>query len=75
MALPVTVGALKVPPVVTTSLAINPVGASLNVKVTVAVSPILTAVTLLVIAKVGASVSMLMLGVLPAPPVLVAVSV
>ena len=42
-------------------------GSSLKVKVMVALWPIFTAATLLVIANVGASVSMLMAGVLPAP--------
>ena len=54
----VTVGSLSVPPVVITSAAVNPVGASLKVKLMVAVPPALTAVTLLVIASVGARVSM-----------------
>ena len=68
-------GVLKLPPVVSTSSAVKPVGTSLKLKVTVAVSPILTALTLLLIAKVGATVSMLILGVVPAPPVLPAASV
>ena len=63
------------PPVVVTSDAAKPVGASLKVKVMVAVSPILSAATLLVIASVGASVSMLMVGVVPEPPLLPAASV
>ena len=45
-------------------------GSSLKVKVIVAVSPTLTVLTLLVIASVGASVSILRLGVVPALPVL-----
>ena len=72
---PVPLIALKVPPVVTISLSIKPTGASLKVKVIVAVSPALTALALLVMAKVGARVSMLMLGVVPAPPLFVAASV
>ena len=71
----VTVGVPKVPPVTKTSAAANPVGASLKVKVMVAVSPALTALTLLVMASVGARVSMLMAGVVPAPPLLPAASV
>ena len=50
-------------------------GSSLKVKVMAALSPALTALTLLEIANVGASVSMLMAGVVPAPPMLPAVSV
>ena len=70
----------RVPPVTTTS----PVlpfqakllpGSSLKVKVMVAISPALRVETSLVIVRVGARVSMLMLGVLPAPPVLPAASV
>ena len=72
---PVPLIALKVPPVVTMSLSIKPTGASLKVKVTAEVSPAFRVLTLLVIAKVGAKVSMLMLGVVPAPPVFVAASV
>jgi len=77
---PVPLMAPKVPPLTTTSPAlpshvkVEP-GASLKVKVMVAVSPALSALTLLVMASVGASVSMLMLGVVPAPPVLPAASV
>ena len=70
-----TARALKVPPVVVMSLAAKPVGASLKVKVMVAVSPALTALALLVIVRVGASVSMLIVGVVPAPPLLPAASV
>ena len=62
------------PPVVVMSEAVKPTGVSLNVKVIVAVSPDLTALALLVIDRVGAKVSMLMLGVVPAPPVLPAAS-
>ena len=69
-----TVGTDNVPLVVLTFAAAKPKGASLKVKVMVALSPIFTAATLLVIAKVGASVSMLMSGVLPAPPLLPAAS-
>ena len=70
-----TVGVPSVPPVVVTSDAAKPVGASLKVKVMVAVSPALTALTLLVIARVGAKVSILIVGVDPAPPLLPAASV
>ena len=68
------------PPVTTTSplvpfqVNVEP-GSSLNVKVIVAVSPILSALTLLVMAKVGARVSNVSVGVVPAPPVLPAASV
>ena len=72
---PVPLIALKVPPVVTMSLSAKPTGVSLNVKVIVAVSPALRVLTLLVIAKVGAKVSMLTLGVVPAAPLFVAASV
>ena len=72
---PVPLIAPNVPPVVTMSASTKPTGASLKVKVIVAVSPALTALALLVIANVGARVSMLMLGVVPAPPVFVAASV
>ena len=65
----------NVPPVVVTSDAAKPVGASLKVKVIVAVSPALRALALLVIVRVGASVSILMVGVVPAPPLLPAASV
>ena len=70
-----TARALIAPPVVVMSLAAKPVGASLKVKVMVAVSPALTALALLVMARVGASVSILMVGVAPAPPLLPAASV
>ena len=70
-----TVGVPSVPPVVVTSDAAKPVGASLKVKVMVAVSPALTALTLLVMASVGAEVSILMVGVAPAPPLLPVASV
>ena len=72
--LPFTAKPLSVPPVVAISSAAKPVGASLKVKVMVAVSPILTAATSLVMARVGARVSMLIVGVVPAPPVLPAAS-
>ena len=52
-----TVGVPSVPPVVVTSAAAKPVGASLKVKVMVAVSPALRALALLVIVRVGAKVS------------------
>ena len=48
-----TIGVPSVPPVVVTSDAAKPVGASLKVKVMVAVSPALRALALLVIASVG----------------------
>ena len=53
-----TVGVPSVPPVVVTSAAAKPVGASLKVKVMVAVSPALRALALLVIASVGGVSSM-----------------
>ena len=65
----------NVPPVTVTSLVSKPVGASLNANVIVAVSPIFSAVLSLVIATVGATVSMVMLGVVPATPALPATSV
>ncbi len=77
---PVPLIALKVPLLTTTSpvlpfqLNVEP-GSSLKVKVMVAVSPAFKVVTLLEMVKVGAKVSMLMLGVLPAPPELPVVSV
>ena len=77
---PVPLIAPKLPLLTTTSPAlpfqvkVEP-GSSLKVKVMVAVLPALTALTLLVIARVGARVSMLMLGVVPAPPLLPALSV
>ena len=66
---------LSVPLLVTTSPAAKPVGASLKVKLMVAVSPALSADLLLVMASVGARVSMAMVGVVPAPPLLPAASV
>ena len=77
---PVPLMALKVPPLTTTS----PVlpfqtkllpGSSLKVKVMVAVSPDLTAATLLLMASVGAKVSIAIVGVVPAAPPLPAISV
>ena len=66
----------SVPPLTAMSLSVKlPLGSSLKVNVMVADSPALTAVTSLVIASVGATVSMLMEGVMPAPPVLPAASV
>ena len=62
------------PPVVVTSEAAKPVGASLKAKVTVALSPLLSAALSLLMARAGASVSMLMAGVVPAPPALPAAS-
>ncbi len=53
-----TVGVPSVPPVVVTSDAAKPAGASLKVKVMVAVSPALTALALLVIVRVGGVSSM-----------------
>ena len=75
MGSPVTAKPVSAPPVVVMSPAAKPVGASLNVKVTVAVSPDFTAATLLLMANVGARVSMAMVGVVPAPPLLPAASV
>jgi hypothetical protein len=72
---PVPLNALNVPPVVTMSASTKPTGASLNVKVTAEVSPAFRVLTLLVMVSVGAKVSMLMLGVVPAPPAFVAASV
>ena len=71
---PLPLRLLSVPPMVLMSPSINPVGSSLKVKVMVAVSPILRVDTLLVIASVGARVSMLMLGLVPAAPLLAAAS-
>ena len=67
--------ALRVPLFVTRSLRSNPSGVSLNVKVRVAVWPVDSAVVLLLTVTVGARVSMLMVGVSPAPPRLPAASV
>ena len=57
MSVVLTVGLLNVPPTVVMSLAAKPLGASLKVKVTVAVWPDAKAAALLVIARVGAVVS------------------
>ena len=65
---------LSVPPMVVMSLSANPTGASLKVKVMVAVCPAIRLLTSLVMDSVGAKVSMLMLGVVPAPPLLPAAS-
>ena len=51
------VGVLSVPPVVVTSEAEKPVGASLKAKVTVALSLLLSAALSLLMARAGASVS------------------
>ena len=53
MSLLLTARPLNVPPVVVVSPAAKPVGASLKVKVMVAVWPAFRAATLLVIARVG----------------------
>src|SRR4051812_5807136 len=72
--------ALRAPPATTTSpdepsqMKLEP-GSSLKVKVMAAVSPIFNCDTSLVIASVGARVSMLMAGLVPAPPTLPATSV
>ena len=66
---------VPVPLVAVTSLRSNPSGVSLNVKVRVAVWPVDSAVVLLLTVTVGARVSMLMVGVSPAPPRLPAASV
>ena len=70
---------VMVPLLTTMSLTSKPVGGSLDVKVMVAVSSTLRAALSLVIASVGATVgakvSSVMLGVVPAPPLLPAASV
>ena len=66
---------LKVPPAVVISLSINPVGASLKVKVMVAVAPAFKSEADDVMVTLGARVSMLMAGVTPAVPGLPAASV
>ena len=77
---PVPLMAPSVPPVTATSptepfqTKLLP-GSSEKVKVMLAVSPALSVATLLLITSVGANVSMLMLGVVPALPVLPALSV
>ena len=58
MSVLLTVGVPSVPPVVVTSAAAKPVGASQKVKVMVAVSPALRALALLVMARVGGVSSM-----------------
>ena len=75
MGSPVTAKLLSVPLLKVTSLWVNPVGTSEKVNVIVAVPPAFTALTSLVMTKVGARVSILILGVLPAPPVFPAASV
>ena len=76
---PLPLMAPKVPPVTTTSpalpfqLKLLP-GSSVNVKVMVAVSPIFKALLLDAMATEGAKVSMLMAGVVPAAPGLLAAS-
>ena len=65
----------SVPPLVVMSEATKPVGASLKVKVMVAVSPEMRLETSLVMARVGAAVSKVSVGVVAAPPVLPAASV
>ena len=76
---PVPLMAPKLPPVTTTSPALTfqtkllP-GSSENVKVMLAVSPSFNALVLLLINTEGAKESMLMLGVLPAVPLLPAAS-
>ena len=73
---PVPVMAESVPPETVTSLLENVVpGFSEKVKVMVAVSPLFRVDTLLVIVRVGAWVSKVRDGVLPAPPLLPARSV
>ena len=72
---PLPLIAPSVPPVVVMSASVNPVGASLKLKVTVAVSPDLTVETPLVIDTEGPRVLILIDGVVPAPPELPAVSV
>ena len=70
-----TASARSVPPVAVTSSAANPLGASLKVNVMVAGTLAPNNEALLVMASVGASVSMLTAGVVPAPPLLPAASV
>ena len=59
----------------TMSVALKSTGASLKLKLSVAVWPLLSFARLLVIASVGATVSMLIAGDAPAPPRLPAASV
>ena len=70
---PVPVMAPRVPRV--TSAAVNPVGASLKVKIMVAVAPAFKSAADDVMVTVGAMVSMMMTGVRPAAPLLPAASV
>ena len=65
----------SVPPLVMMSESVKPLGASLKAKVILAVSPVTRALWSLVIVKVGAAVSNVSVGVMPAPPVLPAASV
>ena len=69
MSLSLTVKLDSVPPVTVISSDVKPLGVSLKVKVSVAVSPALSVVLSLLISSVGAKVSMLMFGVVPAWPV------
>ena len=70
-----TTGVLMVPLVTATSLTVKPTGASVNVKVSVAVPPVSKVELLAVINTSGALVSKLSEGVAPALPGLPAVSV
>ena len=65
----------RVPPKTVMSPSAKPVGASVKVKVMVAVSPALRELLSLVIDRVGAWVSKVSDGVVPAPPLLPAASV
>ena len=65
----------SVPPLVMMSESVKLLGASLKAKVMVAVSPVTRALRSLVIVKVGAAVSNVRVGMVPAPPVLPAASV
>ena len=72
---PEPVMAERVPPVTETSSDVNEVlGSSEKVKVMVAVSPLFNVEALLVMARVGAWVSKVRDGVVPAPPLLPAAS-
>ena len=72
---PEPVMAERVPPVTETSPEVNEVlGSSEKVKVMVAVSPLFKVEALLVMARVGAWVSKVRDGVVPAPPLLPAAS-
>ena len=70
-----TVKWLTLPALALISPSAKPTGASLKVKLNVAVSPLLSWAWLLVMASAGARVSMLIVGLLPAPPALPAASV